>query len=128
MPDDDEQSVRSQDPTVVGGAPVYVVQRRGRRAFLRQVKGPGAPREVWLELDEVVLGRGLEAQISIDSGAVSRRHAALLRSDDRYTCLDLRSSNGVFVNGERVTSRELREGDTLQVGDALFVFCEVRQT
>ncbi len=122
----DEPKSKDQEPTVAGGAPVYLVNRRARPMLLRQVKGPGAPREVALELDEVVLGRALEAQVSIDSGAVSRRHAALQRSNDRYTCVDLGSSNGVYVNGERVTSKELRDGDTVQVGDALFVLQEVR--
>jgi pSer/pThr/pTyr-binding forkhead associated (FHA) protein len=122
----DEQSRKAQEPTLAGAAPVYVVQRRWRPSFLRQIKGPGSPRDIPLELEEVILGRGLEAQVSIDSGAVSRRHAALRRSNNRHVCVDLDSSNGVYVNGERVASKELREGDTLQVGDALFVLCEVR--
>ncbi len=122
----DEPKSRDQEATVAGGAPVYLVQRRARPMILRQVKGPGAPREVPLELDEVVIGRSLEAQIAIESGAVSRRHAALKRVNDRYTCVDLGSSNGVYVNAERVESRELRDGDTVQVGDALFVFQELR--
>jgi len=122
----DDPSSKRDDPTVAGGAPVYKVQRRAHPLYLRQIKGPGAPRDVLLDIDEIVLGRAIEAQISIDSGAVSRRHAALLRSEDRYTCVDLESSNGVFVNGQRVTSVELRDGDTVQVGDALFVFQEAR--
>jgi pSer/pThr/pTyr-binding forkhead associated (FHA) protein len=122
----DEPSSKRDEPTVAGGAPIYKVQRHARPLYLRQIKGPGAPRDVLLEGDEVVLGRALEAQIPIDSGAVSRRHAALLRSEERYTCVDLESSNGVYVNGKRVTSVELRDGDTVQVGDALFVFQEAR--
>jgi hypothetical protein len=122
----DDQSPKPDDPTVAGGAPIYKVHRLARPLYLRQIKGPGAPRDVLLDLDEIVLGRALEAQIPIDSGAVSRRHAALLRSEDRYTCVDLESSNGVFVNGQRVTSVELRDGDTVQVGDALFVFQQAR--
>jgi pSer/pThr/pTyr-binding forkhead associated (FHA) protein len=124
MPDD--SSTKREEATIAGGAPVYVVQRRSHPMVLRQVKGPGAPRDVSLDLDEVVLGRGLDVQIVIESGAVSRRHAALLRSNDRYTCVDLQSSNGVYVNGERVNGKELCDGDILQVGDALFVFHEVR--
>jgi pSer/pThr/pTyr-binding forkhead associated (FHA) protein len=116
-----DESTKSNEPTVAGGAPIYVMQRRSRPFFIRQVKGPGSPRDVRLELDEVILGRGHEAQVCIESGAVSRRHAALIRSDDHYVCVDLESSNGVYVNGTRVTRAELHDGDTLQVGDALFV-------
>jgi pSer/pThr/pTyr-binding forkhead associated (FHA) protein len=120
------ESSKPDEPTVAGGVPVYVMQRRARPLFLRQVKGAGAPRDVQLELDEVILGRGTEAQICIESGAVSRRHAALRRSNECYTCVDLESSNGVYVNGKRVATQELRDGDTVQVGDALFVFQEAR--
>jgi hypothetical protein len=114
-------STKTNEPTVAGGAPVYVVQRRARPWFIRQVKGPGAPRDVRLDLDEVVIGRGHDTQVCIDSGAVSRRHAALIRSDDGYVCVDLNSSNGVYVNAKRVTRMELRDGDTIQVGDSLFM-------
>jgi hypothetical protein len=55
----------------------------------------GSPRDVRLELDEVMLGRGHEAQVCIESGAVSRHHAALIRFDDHYVCVDLHSSTGV---------------------------------
>src|SRR5688500_1129778 len=117
---------KRRESAVAGGAPVYVVQRRARPLFLRQIQGPGAPRDVQLELDEIVLGRALDAQVSIDSGAVSRRHAALVRKGDHYTCVDLESSNGVFVNGQRVSSQELKDGDSVQVGDALFLLQEAR--
>jgi pSer/pThr/pTyr-binding forkhead associated (FHA) protein len=123
---DDDQSSKNREATLQGGAPVYVVHRRSRPILLRQVKGPGTPREVRLELDEIVVGRASDAQLSISSGAVSRRHAALLRSEDRYTCVDLGSSNGIYVNGEQVTSKELRDGDMLQIGDTLFLYVEVR--
>jgi pSer/pThr/pTyr-binding forkhead associated (FHA) protein len=116
-----DESSKSNEPTVAGGAPIYVVQRRARPLFIRQVKGLGSPRDIQLELDEVIIGRGHDAQICIESGAVSRRHAALIRSEEQYVCVDLDSSNGVYVNGKRVTKAELRDGDTIQVGDALFV-------
>jgi pSer/pThr/pTyr-binding forkhead associated (FHA) protein len=117
-----DESSKLNEPTVAGGAPIYVVQRRARPLFIRQVKGPGAPRDTRLELDEIIIGRGQDAHVCIESGAVSRRHAALIRSDDQYICVDLNSSNGVYVNGQRVTRMELRDSDTVQVGDALFVF------
>lgn len=120
MPDD--QPGKNQEPTVLGGAPVYSVCTRSKQILLRQVKGAGSPREVPLELDEVIIGRASEAQLSINSGAVSRRHALLRRSDDHYTCVDLGSSNGIYVNGQRVNSKQLHDGDILQVGDTLFLY------
>jgi pSer/pThr/pTyr-binding forkhead associated (FHA) protein len=110
------------ESTVVGGVPVYVVSRQAKPAKLRQIKGPGAPRELELALDEIVVGRALESHVCIDSSTVSRRHALLKRSETGYVVEDLESGNGIYVNTERVSSAPLKAGDTLQIGDALFVF------
>jgi len=116
----------NEEPTLVGGVPVVVVQKKAKPFCLRQVKGPGAPRECPLELDEVVIGRAQEAQLMLDSGAVSRRHARLIRTADSYRIEDLESANGVYVNGERTTQRELADGDSLQIGDAVFIYQQGR--
>jgi pSer/pThr/pTyr-binding forkhead associated (FHA) protein len=121
----DEKS-KGEEPTVVGGVPVVMVQKRSKPFCLRQVKGPGAPRDCLLELQEVVIGRAQEAQLSLDSGAVSRRHARLVRTGSSYRVEDLESANGVYVNGERTTAAELADGDSLQVGDAVFVYQQGR--
>src|SRR6266545_3130553 len=110
-----------EEPTLIGGVPVYVASTQ-KPACLRQVKGPGAPRDLLLELPETVIGRALEANVYIDSPSVSRSHARVLLSDSGYTIEDLGSGNGVYVNGERRESVALHAGDTIQLGDALFVF------
>jgi pSer/pThr/pTyr-binding forkhead associated (FHA) protein len=119
------ESGRPDEPTLIGGVPVFV-KRQNKPVVLRQIKGPGFPRDVSLDIDEVVIGRALESNVSIDSPLVSRRHAALKRSDAGYTVEDLESGNGVFVNGERVQSAPLRPSGTLQIGDALFVLQPVK--
>lgn len=108
--------------TRVGGVPVYMVKKGAKPGALRLIKGPGSPKTYALELDEIIVGRGLDAHITIDSEAVSRRHARIVFSDDGFSCEDLGSSNGVFVNGERTPRAALRDGDTVQIGDALFVY------
>jgi pSer/pThr/pTyr-binding forkhead associated (FHA) protein len=105
-----------------GGVPVYMVKKGAKPAGLRLIKGPGAPKTFALELEEVFVGRGLDAHITIDSESVSRRHARVYRSEDAFACEDLGSSNGLFINGERTTGKTLADGDTLQIGDALFVY------
>lgn len=62
------------------------------------------------------LGRSLSADVRFDDATVSRRHALLIREEDSVRVLDDRSLNGVFVNGERVSSRVLEDGDELVVG------------
>jgi pSer/pThr/pTyr-binding forkhead associated (FHA) protein len=51
-------------------------------------------------------------------------HARLQRLDDEYSVEDLDSRNGVFLNGLRVHSAVLRDGDQLQLGDAVFTYTE----
>ena len=51
-----------------------------------------------------------------DDPTVSRRHALIVRQPDGVRVLDDRSLNGVFVNGERVEWRVLRDGDEIVVG------------
>jgi hypothetical protein len=62
------------------------------------------------------IGRGLAADISFEDPTVSRRHALLARDGDQLRVLDDRSLNGLFVNGVRVRSRVLADGDVINVG------------
>jgi hypothetical protein len=62
------------------------------------------------------IGRSLAADVRFDDPTVSRRHALIVRQPDGVRVLDDRSLNGVFVNGERVEWRALRDGDEIVVG------------
>jgi pSer/pThr/pTyr-binding forkhead associated (FHA) protein len=122
-PDEKDRTLDAK--TLVGAARVLTNARQATKPFvLCQMAGPGAPREHRLDLEEMIVGRSLQAHISIDSGLLSRRHLALRRSGPEYTCQDLDSSNGLFLNGVRAHSAVLRDGDTLQIGDVVFVFRE----
>ena len=68
------------------------------------------------------IGRSATAQICLEDATVSRRHAIVMREGDTVRVLDDRSLNGVFVNGERVSARELEHGDVLQIGRHEMVF------
>ncbi|MEZ4224332.1 MAG: FHA domain-containing protein [Polyangiaceae bacterium] len=105
--------------------PVLEAMRQLRKPFsLQQVQGPGAPQSFQLLLPEVVIGRSLQAHISLDSGSLSRRHVTLTRKGLEYVCSDLGSKNGFYVNGVRAHSAVLRDGDTLQLGEVVFLYRE----
>ena len=53
---------------------------------------------------------------------VSRRHAEIRPTVDGFILVDLGSTNGSKVNGERITQRELRDGDELVFGNTRLVF------
>ena len=69
------------------------------------------------------LGRGVENEIVIVSKRASREHAHI-RREGRHTFLDeLGSTNGTFLNGERVLgSTKLRDGDQISIGEIMFIF------
>ena len=70
------------------------------------------------------LGRDSSNLIQVHDTEVSRRHAEIRREGDAYTVVDLGSSNGTFVNGERVERHALANGDRLQVGSTLILFTD----
>lgn len=72
---------------------------------------------------EIVIGRGSDAAVRIDSNGVSRHHARIVVKGDEARLEDLGSKNGTFVDGKRVTgTRTLREGDEIRVGNVALTF------
>jgi diguanylate cyclase (GGDEF)-like protein len=64
------------------------------------------------------IGRASDVSLQIEEDGVSRRHARLEPlPDGRTQVVDLGSRNGTFVNGVRVTSQALRDGDKIQIGE-----------
>ena len=97
--------------------------RPPREELTRTERGPhlafrdgDALRIVALDREWIRVGRSLRGRLRFDDATVSRRHARIAREGDEVRVLDDRSLNGVFVNGERVDSRTLRDGDELVVG------------
>lgn len=67
---------------------------------------------------EVTIGRVRGNDIVLRKGSVSKRHAKILRKDDKFVAVDLKSTNGTIVNGRKITAPQvLRESDKLVVGD-----------
>ncbi len=60
----------------------------------------------------------------IDTKFVSRHHAVVLAGPQQTVVEDLRSTNGVTVNGRRVTRAVLRDGDVVHVGKTQFRFVQ----
>lgn len=80
-----------------------------------------------LEREEVVLGRALEADVRINDTGVSRRHARISAVTGEggtvdYILTDLTLSNGTLLNGQRIKSETLQNGDKITVGKHLLRF------
>ena len=76
-------------------------------------------REIALEEGKVSFGRGSEADYRLDDDGLSRLHATVHREGDNVWILDEHSTNGSFVNGEKVSSNGtvLSNGDKIKIGN-----------
>lgn len=71
-----------------------------------------------------LIGRGDRADFRLDDEIISRLHARIAKKHDGYVIDDLESRNGVFVNGEQVTTHRLSFGDRIGVGSTVMLFVE----
>ena len=114
--------MRQKDGTVkLNTQSLYSTHPITRRDILSLVEGPGSPKKYMLASDTII-GRSPEANIQIRSNMVSRQHISLKRENNELVCTDLMSHNGLFLNGIKVHSATLRDGDTIQIGDVIFLY------
>jgi adenylate cyclase len=84
--------------------------------------GAAAPAEFLLH-DSDVIGRSMQATVRLSDPEVSRKHSRMERDGHDYLLIDLGSSNGTFVNGQRIAEpTRLREGDEVQIGASRLSF------
>jgi pSer/pThr/pTyr-binding forkhead associated (FHA) protein len=68
---------------------------------------------------EIVVGRSSELDMVLVEEMVSRRHAIIHVKEGGIRIEDLGSTNGTFVNGEKITQAELHEGDRVLIGTSI---------
>ena len=76
-----------------------------------------------LNADRVTVGRSAQADITVEDTGVSREHLEIRRQDDHFLAVDLGSTNGSYVDGERVQGRaQLVDGSVITVGRTRLTF------
>ena len=99
------------------GAAVGVARPARLRAFLAFDDGSGGGRRDFpLEKEVVSIGRLPESDITLKDPGASRNHAEIRSGEGGYTLRDLGSTNGTMLNNQRVTERELEDGDRITIG------------
>ena len=78
--------------------------------------GATEPRTISLTEAEYLVGRHRDNNIQLTDLGVSGFHARIFRSAEGYAIEDLKSRNGVWINGTRVFHATLQDGDTLRIG------------
>jgi uncharacterized RDD family membrane protein YckC len=81
-------------------------------------------REIALARTIVSIGRDPSNDVVLPDAMVSRRHAVIEYRGSQYFLRDCNSSNGSLVNGDRVSERNLRDGDLVAIGTARLLFRE----
>ena len=93
-----------------------------QRAELEFVSGPLVGQTVGLDRDVTTIGSVAGNTVLLTDTGVSRKHIGIKRVDGGYELADLGSTNGVYVNGEKVARRKLEVGDVIRVGTTEIVF------
>lgn len=120
------QRSKSSDPNrtclfeVASGAETEALSEVLKHAIYPLVKEPGTHRAQHI----FTIGRVNGNDLIIPDIAISKRHAILELTQDRYTIRDCDSTNGTMLNGQRVTNshRPIQDGDTISFARYEFLF------
>jgi pSer/pThr/pTyr-binding forkhead associated (FHA) protein len=104
-------------PAAAKGSPAAPPVTQPKGHVLRIRRPSGAQEVVGLELEAVTIGRAETNTIVLPDACVSRHHARIDCTPERCVLHDCGSKNGTFVNGKRVQTHLLAEGDEILVGD-----------
>lgn len=91
-------------------------------ARLEFILGPMANQVLQLAEDVTTIGSVSGATVVLADPAVSKKHAAIRKVDSAFELADLGSTNGVYVNGQKVPKKTLEVGDIIRVGNTEAVF------
>jgi diguanylate cyclase (GGDEF)-like protein len=89
-----------------------------KKVYIIFLSGPLIGKLYHLQEGITVLGRASDANISIADNRISRHHLQIEVNGENVTIEDLGSTNGTFINGERITKHDLVDGDKIQISSA----------
>jgi pSer/pThr/pTyr-binding forkhead associated (FHA) protein len=100
----------------MGGSPAGEVAQWALRFISGKYQGGEFPLRPHRE---IVIGRSSELDMVLVEDMVSRKHAKIVTDDRSVTIHDLGSTNGTFVNGEKVRVSEIKDGDRILIGTSI---------
>ena len=100
-----------------------------QQPVLLAIAGPALGRTFTLSDEPMTIGRSHDADIVVVDDGISRRHAVIGRDEnDAYYVKDLGSTNGLFINGDRIVQGQIRDGDKIRVGSSTVLKFSVQDT
>src|ERR1700690_1828960 len=108
-----------QDPSLK--VPTLPAPRAGGRSYvLRFISGKYQGGEFPIATDkQILVGRSSDLDMVLVEDMVSRKHARIAMQADQIWIEDLGSTNGTFVNGEKIKRARLKEGDRVLIGTSI---------
>lgn len=127
---------RQLGPFVLVQHPLSASAGRSPTLATRALPNPGAPprgvfdfEDLWVATlppldrrDSFMLGRAPDCELVIDEDSVSKQHAQIDWNDGIAVIHDLKSANGVFVNGQKVAIHKLTDNDLITLGSTRMFF------
>jgi FHA domain len=102
------------DPMMPTGSPMYGSPQRSRGAMMLTLAYNG--RHVDVNKERFILGRSkTQADLVLEDPNVSRQHAAIERVGNDWFLADLGSTNGCYIDGQRVSRRQIADGDVIEI-------------
>ncbi len=95
--------------------------------FRLVVSGPDLAMELEIGAQGLTIGRDINNTLQLSSPKISRQHASILSTPEGCQVVDLDSSNGTFLNGEKLAAdlpMRLKDGDILKIGPYSLVFLQ----
>jgi hypothetical protein len=80
--------------------------------------------EFFIKGEDFLIGRAFECHLMLNDEMISSHHARIVRTGEHYELQDLGSTNGTFVNGEKIDKKVLRTNDRIQLGGLQFEFLQ----
>lgn len=91
-------------------------------ARLEFMSGPNAGQVIMLDQEVTTIGSVAGNSIVLADPAVSRKHVGIRRVQNNFEFADLGSTNGVYINGQKLPKKTLHQGDVLRVGNTEMMF------
>lgn len=94
---------------------------RKSRTILEIIQGPDTGKLFFLEGEELHMGRHAQCEVVLNDLEVSRRHLKISRAGNEWVVDDLGSTNGTWINGQRIAKQGVSLGDQVEIGQTVFV-------
>ncbi|MBN2693060.1 GGDEF domain-containing protein [bacterium] len=99
-------------------------QSKKGNAVLIEIEGYDIGRSFKIITSMILIGRSEACDIVLASDSVSRKHAVIQKHNGDYIIFDNGSTNGLYVNYQKVKSQILKDSDTIRIGAYVFKFLE----